>query len=273
LKLPAQELEPSEADAFLEYVFSMIATRPKALSLRQGAGVASYLKTLAWKVEPGPRRYLLDRLADVIWGTLFQCAPLPSSERQEVINFLRQHADTYLSAFDIETTVKWVQESPGPSQQALSAHPPPLMSRRSSAVGAGNPQLKEDLSERIYAAYHALRAVPVHNARGRIAKVLNQKGLTTHARGGGFKKWGSYEVYERAKQYEAAVEAKLKRLLAKQQAEAPLPASHAARLAKQIPDQARGLAHSTVDKWVYLFHSSQHQEVPKRPDGTYQFPG
>jgi hypothetical protein len=251
----------------------MIATRPRALSLRQGAGVASYLKTLAWKVEPGPRRYLLDRLADVIWGTLFQCAPLPFSERQEVINFLWQHAETFLSAFDIETAVKWVQESPGPSQQALSAYPPHLMSRRSSAVGAGNPQLKDDLSERIYAAYHALRVVRVHNARGRIAQVLNQKGLTTHARGGGFKKWGSYEVYERAKQYEPGVAARLKRLLAKQQAEAPLPVSHAARSAKQIPDQASRLAHAMVDKWVYLFHSSQHQEVPKLPDGTCEYPG
>lgn len=273
LKLPVQELNPAERDVFLEYIFSMIAKRPRALRLREGAGVARYIKALADEMEPGPRQSLLGRLADVIWRALFEFAPLPVSERQRVVDFLQRHADTYLDAFDIEAVVQWVEGSGEPPPEAFSARPPHLMSRRSSAGGAGNPQLKDDLSERIYAAYHALRAARVHNARGRIARVLNQKGLMTHARGRASSKWGSYEVYERVKQYEAGVWARLKRLLAKQQAEAPLPASHAARLAKQIPDQARGLAHSTVDKWVYLFHSSQHQEVPKRPDGTCQFPG
>ncbi len=273
LKLPAQKLNPSERDAFLEYVFSLIAKRPRALRLRDGAGVARYLKTLAWEMEPGPRRYLLDRLADVIWRTLFQFAPLPMSERQRVVEFLQEHADTYLAAFDIEAAVKWVQESAEPPPEAGSARPPHLMSRRLSASGTGNPQLRDDLSERVYAAYHALRRARVHNARGRIACVLNQKGFTTQPRGRTSKRWGSYEVYERVKHYEAGVKTRLKRLLMRQQQEAPLPASQAARLAKQIPDQARRSAHSAVDKWIYLFHSSQRQEVPERRDTDCQFPG
>jgi hypothetical protein len=260
LKLPGQRLDPSEADAFLEYVFSLIARRPRALRLREGAGVARYLKTMAWKLEPGPRRHLLDRLADVIWGTLFECAPLPFSEREGVVNFLQKHAETYLATFDIEAAVKWILESPVPSPEAGSANPPRLMSHRLSAFGAGNPQLRDDLSERIYAAYHALRRARIHNARGRIANVLNHKGLTTHAREKAYNRWGSYEVYGRVKEYEAGVHARLKGMLAKRQAEAPLPARQFARLVKQTSDQARRKARSAVDKWVFLFHSSQHQD-------------
>jgi len=273
LKLPAQVLNPSEWNAFLEYVFSMIAMRPKALSLREGAGVARYLKTLAWTLGPGSRRHLLDRLADTIWGTLFECAPLPASDTGRVVDFLREHANTYLAGFDIEAAVKWVQEFPEPPPEASSAHPPHLMSPRLSASGAGNPQLGDDLSERVYAAYHALRRARVHNARGRIACVLNQKGLTTQARGSTPKRWGSYEVYERVKHYEAGVKARLERLFARQQEEAPLPAIEAAAFGKQIPSEAKRLAGSVVDKWVFLFQSSRDQSVPESQDVDGPSPG
>ncbi len=190
-KLPGQVLNPSEGDAFLEFVFSMIAMRPKALGLREGAGVARYLKTLAWTLGPGSGRHLLNRLADTIWGTLFEFAPLPISDKGRAVEFLREHANTYLAGFDTEAAVKRVQESRGPPPEASLAHPPHLMSRRFSASGTGNPRLGDDLSERVYAAYHALRRARVHNARDRIAGVLNQRGFTTQARGGTYKRWGS----------------------------------------------------------------------------------
>jgi hypothetical protein len=98
---------------------------------------------------------------------------------------------------------------------------------------------------------------PRLNSRGQIAQALGRSHLPVP---NGVSQWGSYEVYERVKEYEAGVRARLKGLLAKRRAEAPLPAREFARLVKQTFDQARRLARSAVDRWVFLFHSSQHQD-------------
>lgn len=47
LKLSPQMLAREEAEAFLEWLFSAVARRPERLDLREGAGVARYLRGLA----------------------------------------------------------------------------------------------------------------------------------------------------------------------------------------------------------------------------------
>ena len=232
-KTPHEELARSEAEAFLEYLFSAVAQRPRPLSLREGAGVARYLKALAWETPPGAARALLERLGEVLWGTLLQHAPFAMSRKPAVVAFLEKHASTYLAGFDVEVALKQVRTS-NPPRQTTALPAPRLMSRKLAVSGSGSPWLSDDLSERSYAAYHALRQAGIHNARGRIAAVLNQCGLQTRARHGTLRGWGSYEVYERVKQYEA----RLKKWI---------PAGRGPSAVKQGRQ-------SLVDRWIFAFH-------------------
>ncbi len=202
-RVPRRDLLPEEAEAFLEYLFSDVARRPRPLRLQQGARVARYLDALAWETEPGAMRQLLERLRDGIWGTLLQFAPLELSSKPEAIAFLERHAETYLAGFNVEAALQRVREAAPPTRHGALFQPPHLMSRSRSATGKGNPHRREDLSERIYAGYHALRRARVRNARRRVAEVLNRQGLQTRARGETSREWSGYEVSERVKQYEA----------------------------------------------------------------------
>jgi FkbM family methyltransferase len=114
---PRQELVPAEADAFLEYLFSNIARRPRSLNLREGAGVARYLKALAAETAPGPIRSLLDRLAEMFWAALLQSAPFRTAEKTAAVEFMEIHANTYLASykaagFDIDGVLKCLRDSP-----------------------------------------------------------------------------------------------------------------------------------------------------------------
>ena len=66
LRLPRQTLVRKEADAFLEWLFSAVARRPERLDLREGAGVARYLRGLAWETPPGLLRRETERMAEVV---------------------------------------------------------------------------------------------------------------------------------------------------------------------------------------------------------------
>ena len=202
-RVPRQDLLPEEAEAFLEYLFSAVARRPRSLRLEDGARVARYLDALAWETEPGAIRQCLERLRDVIWGTLLRFAPFELSGKLEAIQFLERHADTYLAGLKVEAALKRVRESAPPSRHGALFPSPHLMSRSRSATGMGNPRLMADLSQRIYVGYHALRRAGLRNARRRVAEALNRQGLQTRARGETSREWSGYEVYERVKQCEA----------------------------------------------------------------------
>jgi len=234
-RIPPQKLMTEQADAFLEWLFSAIARRPRPLSLREGAEVARYLKGLAWEAKEGPLRQHLDWLAEIIWGTVFTYAPFQPAGKKSVVRFLTTHDATYLAGLDVKVALQHVQESPEPALASALSAPPRVMGRNISVSGAGTPQLRDDLSERIYVAYHALRRAGIHGARGRIASALNQRGVTTRARPATGNEWGPSEVSERVKQYEARLRSlKDRRSMALQ--------------------AGRG---KVVDKWLYLFHSRQ----------------
>jgi hypothetical protein len=233
-RIPPQELKPAEVDAFLDYLFSAVARRPAPLSLREGAAVARYLTALAWETEPGYTRQLLERLGHLVWGMILQYAPFTLSRKQDVVTFLEKHAATYLTGFDIGPALAQVRQAEPPTRWPSAAPTPRLMSRHISVHGSGNPQLADDLSERIYASYHALRRARVHGARGKIAKVLNRLELKVRVRTDRTNQWDAGEVYERVKQHEARLR---QRLGCDEEA-----------AIKQLRD-------AVVDRWLYFFHS------------------
>ena len=96
------------------------------------------------------------------------------------IQFLKEHARTYFASFDIDRLVEFIRKRQEPTRHAEFFRPPKLLGKGRSVSGQGPARLKDDLTERIYVAYHALRRIRIRNARGRIAAVLNRLGLETH---------------------------------------------------------------------------------------------
>jgi len=232
LKLPRQHLAVAEADRFLQYLFSAIARRPARLNVREAVRVARYLRGLAWEAKPGPRRALLERLGSAIWGLTLQFAAARCGRKEEVLAFLERHAGTYLAAFDVGELVRDIRESPPPATNSRSPRPPRLRSLYLSVHGHGPVQRRDDLSERIYAAYYGLRRAGVPGARNRIAEALNRHGLEMSGPQVRSPVWGPGEVYERAKQYQRSFQRRFK-----------------------DPAQALVWREGVVDKWVGAFGS------------------
>jgi hypothetical protein len=151
-------------------------------------------------------RRVLQQLESAIRHLVMEYAPAERGDQREAIAFLERHADTYLAAFDVAAALRCIRESAPPAKEAGVPRPPHLVSSHIAAHGDGTPQLRDDLSERIYAAYKALRKAGVGGARQRVAEALNREGLKISARGTRSTVWGPYEVYERVKQYENALQ-------------------------------------------------------------------
>jgi hypothetical protein len=201
LVLPRQTLSKEHAEPFLLFMFAQVARKPMTLKLRETASVARYLKATAGELPGGPERAMVDHLADVVWLTLLQVGQINVSTRTETVRFIRQHAHTYLSTFDIERVVKLIDGRAELSWGRESFRPPTLIGKARSVRSAGPARLQDDLTERIYVAYHALRRSGSPRVRGRISAILNQLGLKTHARPGTTSAWTSQEVIERVRQF------------------------------------------------------------------------
>ncbi len=202
-RIPRQTLRKDEVNAFLDFLFSDVARKPAEIRLLEGAAVARYLVTLAWRLPPGDDRHLLDRLGNMIWGTIFQVAPFQISNKHQVITFLKQHAWSYLDSFDVDRAIACVRDNARPQRPEELFRPERLRSRRLTVGGPAGTRLQDDLTERIAAAYYALRQTQIYDARGKIAQALNRHGLRTQARRGASTKWESAQVYERVKQLES----------------------------------------------------------------------
>ncbi len=177
------------------------------------------------------RIMLLQELGHLIWWTLLQSSPIQPIRKETAIRFLEEFASAYLVGLDLEAALKQVRDTPPPTFGNLF-EAPHLISRH-RAGGPRNPHLQDDLLERIYAAYHALRRAGIHRARWRVAEALNAHGIGTRARKDTPRTWGSYEVYERVKQYEAGLK---KRTVAVERV--------------QTAQQCRA---SVVDQWTSAF--------------------
>ena len=92
--------------------------------------------------------------------------------------------------------------------------------------------MADDLSERIWVGYRALRKAKVRNARGMVAAALKRHGLETRARGGRSREWGPEEIGERVKQFEAR-----------------------GKQRSRSSSEWERLREALVYKWIYLFHN------------------
>jgi len=187
-------------DAFLDYLFVNLAIKTQRLTLRETAGVARYLMALAFEMPEGSERKLVTRVAENLWLGLVSVGKIRRAEKQQAIDFLMTHSKTYFKSLDIKRLVQLVGDHGEPRNNDQAFRPAGLTGANRSVQNPG--RLEDDLTERIYVAYHALRRAGVPNARGQIASALNRFGIETRARSKTDRAWGSAEVHERVRQFE-----------------------------------------------------------------------
>ncbi len=253
LILPRQVLSPEQVAPFLDHLFREIARKPKRLKLKETARVARYLKAVAVEAPGSRERDVVNHLADVIWLTMLDSGQIELAQKQEAIEFLKDHAQTYLASFDVERIVAFLENRREPSRHAEFFQPPKLLGKERSASGGGPAQLRDDLTERIYVAYHALRRTGIRDARGRIAAVLNQLGYATHARPATLRAWSSAEVIERVRQFEDRIVRR-----------------HRLGNRNDLKEELLKRRRSIVDSWIHGFHSAEMVKSGPRPSGCAQ---
>jgi len=247
LILPRQTLSPEEVGPFLQFLFKEIARKPEPLKLKQTAGVARYLKAVAVEAPWSSQRDNVDRLSEVLWLTMLDSGQIEIASKEEAVQFLKTHALTYFTLFDVNRILEYLENLPEPSRHAEFFRPPKLKGANRTAWGQGPDRLQDDLTERIYAAYHALRRTGIRDARGRIATVLNELGYKTGVRSLTECRWGPAEVNERVRQFEDRIVRR-----------------H--RLSKRDRTQKERLRNTLVDSWIHGFHFALTVESAARPN-------
>src|SRR5262249_8671229 len=134
------------------------------------------------------------RIAKMIWGTLLQSGRIEMPTKAEVVQFLQEHRYTYLAQFNVDRALGFIQARKEPTSGDELFRVPKLIGQNRAVSGSGPARLQDDLTERIYVAYRALRRAKVRNARGRIAETLNRLRLETRPRSKTAGSWGSAEV-------------------------------------------------------------------------------
>jgi hypothetical protein len=209
---------------FLEFAFRNVATRPEPLRLIETSRVVHFLLLLAqfgvpreivgkgkqavedygreteYEAKTGRPmrkdrqiRVQTERLALRIWHELLSYIDGEITPKA-ALAFLRKHAGTHLAdSPDIDAALRLTEEFELPAGTPRDLGRPHLVSARSRAFGQVNPRLQNDLSERIYAAYHALRRSKVQRVSHLIAEALNRAGV---------RELTCSEVHDRLKVYE-----------------------------------------------------------------------
>jgi len=227
-EIPVQVLTREEAPAFLAFLFGDLARRPERVSLRESAAVARYLRALARETSPGTLRAELGRMARQVWMDALDFAPFEIAKKSQAVGFLRRHAETHLASYDTEAILGHVDSLPRPAKSAEPVSLPRLLSRSMAVVGPGGQRLGDDLSERVFAAYTALRVAGIHGASTAVAGALIVSEAAGKRGRGPQTVWGADEVRERCKGFKV--------FLAKQHG------GNALRAGKQV-----------TNKWIYLF--------------------
>ena len=241
LEIPSQKLIAEQVDAFLGFMFSDVLQRAEPVTLQEGASVAHYLWALSRVLPERGDRVRMLRQTQLLWRVLLD-APWKSSSKTAARRFLARHTNTHLSGLDVEWLQSMLDEAP-PLKAKESAQPQ-MMSKNMAVSGKVNPHLLDDLSERIYAAYYALRLNKIPDARGQIAEALNAKGIRPKSQGGK-QPWDGDHVVSRIKQFE--------RRLVKEDDRSKTNA---------IRSRER---RQKADFWIYLFLNDEPSGEPARP--------
>jgi hypothetical protein len=225
LALPPQTLERSEVDAFLQWLFACIAKRPESLLLKECAAVARYLQwllsdgvplTVLKRGKDAVKDYLfankteeeraakwnLQQTTNIVWSTLLQYGEFKPSTRDVALRFLQRHSETYFTHPYLQPAIAFIKTHEVPPGSAYRFRRPNLMSRHLNAQGHRNPRVRDDLLERIYAAYYALPKAGMRNRSPKIAAAL------TAAKAGG-RSWSWADVGDRVKAFERSQRSRL----------------------------------------------------------------
>ncbi len=147
------------------------------------------------------QRQQMLRLSEIVWGRVFQFAAFRQATKKEAIRFLAAQASTFLPPFDIRESIREVQDRPEPVYRQLK----PLLASKHLAYTKGSAPMRveNDLTERIYVAYWALRLDNVKKARREVAHALNRANVPRTSRDRS-SEWTSYDIGARLKQFESS---------------------------------------------------------------------
>ena len=223
-------LELSEVDDFLSFLFSNPAIRPENLQLQEGAAVARYLEWLAihgvplavlergqeaideyhrslQRREEGAKaqhvRHQLVKASDAIWWNLQAYGEFEPSSKEAALGFIKRHLGTYFG--NLKSVLSILENYGIPQGMQCTIGQPSFMGPNLNVAGPGNPHLGDDLSERIFAAYHALPRAGMKHRSPKIAAALNS------ARAAGRDDWNWNDVNERIKGYKRGLRLRLRK--------------------------------------------------------------
>ncbi len=153
-------------------------------------------------MPPGMERQRILQLSDVVCGRVFQFATFRAAGKEEAIQLLEELSETHLVNYHMPASIESVRAAPAPKPyQAKPVLASPVMA---VTMDPGSKRLSDNLTERIYAGYWALRFGEVANARRHVAEALQRAGIPREGHLGD-QGWTSYEVAERLKQCDATL--------------------------------------------------------------------
>jgi hypothetical protein len=221
MRLARDQVEP-----FLHFLFGSVAVRPASVELRETAAAVRYLRFLALYGVPNAvagqgkaaiarywnesrdhhqrSRRRLELIAKALWGLLLNSGRIERCTRVEAKNLLAKHSETYLAPFPyLDDVIAAVDELALPPDDEMQALRPTLVSSNLTSYVPINSQQPDDLSERIYAGFHALRDAGIRSAAVRISEALRARGrLRLRQDESGSREWSPNAVRERMRSYE-----------------------------------------------------------------------
>jgi hypothetical protein len=232
-----QMLELSELDDFLRFLLFDVGRRAKRLKITECMRVARYLDWLAaagvlktdlgagshqenrdrtkpLSAEERDKKWCAEQIANVLWSRVRRMNAENAASNEEVLNFLKRHAETHLANPYIERALYLVEDYDVPSGEIRPVQQPTIVSRSLTAF-SNNLHLHDDLSERLFVADYVLKRSGETRSRKRIAAILNQG--NAQARGGrnldpDEKEWLPDDIHERVRSFEKTLNLRLKTL-------------------------------------------------------------
>ena len=142
--------------------------------------------------------------------------------------------------------IDYTRQAQAPSR-AKPNRSPNLVTADAARVGKGNPHLADDLSERIYAGFYALKRTGISRASRTVAEHLNRAGRKVRTLDDRDDAWNEYSVRERIKEFGA----RLRRQ----------PGAAGKAAAQRVRD-------SLVDRWLWMFRvhhtPARHLQDPSK---------
>jgi hypothetical protein len=257
---PRRKLSAEEVEDFLSHLFENVAYKPSPLKLKDAA-VARFLLLLSLhgvpRHPPGEVskeadedrkvRLMLDRFAWEIFDRILSCGEFKPSTKEVALCFLEKHRRRYFCPrwrgdTRTEQALKFVKSHELPMDAYNPFKSPVLIGPQLNMQGHRSHRVDNDVSERVFAAYHALAEAGVKSRGKRIADALNKADVPQTR--GGKAQWAYADVHDRVKSWE------------KQELKSRKHVS---------TEQLRKLS---IDRWVSYFHfarqiNSNTAETPR----------